>query len=298
MLNLSPQRLGFLVTIFAAFAFASKTILAKLCYQHGVDPVTVLMLRMLFAAAICGGILAVNLLRGRWKLSYTWRQWAFIALLGSGGYYGAAILDFSGLVYVDANLGRMILFLHPTFVVVINSFLKKKPVPGATWLALALCYAGIGLMMQPGIMSHQSANIWLGSAMIGTAAVTYAFYLVGVERLLNIIEPLCFSSVVMCVTFLCVLVQFLATRSIDVIINAPQPVLVYGFIIGSFSTAMPVYAFTYGVSRIGSSQASMISMVGPVLTLLMGVGLLGESVNIVQGLGMALVMLGVWRISR
>ncbi len=296
--NVSQRRLGFIVTVFAAFAFASKTILVKLCYQYGVDPITVLALRMLFAGGICGSILLVNVLRGRWKLSYTARQWGFIVLLGVGGYYGSALLDFSGLVYIDANLGRMILFLHPTLVVVINSILKRKPVGGSVWLALGLCYAGIGLMMLPGVTSQHSANIWLGSAMIGTAALTYALYLVGVERLLTVIEPLCFTSVVMVVTSLSVAVHFLSTRPVELLLNAPDTVWFYGFLTGSFATAMPVYAFTYGVSRIGSSQAAMISMVGPVLTLIMGVALLNESLTFIQAIGMALVMLGVWRVGK
>ncbi|UQZ89727.1 EamA family transporter [Deltaproteobacteria bacterium Smac51] len=296
MLKLSRERTGFIVTVISAFAFASKTILAKMSYQYGVDAVTVLALRMIFAGAIFACVMAFNLLRGRWKLAYTPGQWFSIILLGVVGYYFSAILDFSGLMYIDASLGRMILFLYPTFVVIINAVLKRQGIHGSTWLALGLCYAGIGLMMLPGIMGHQSANIWLGSGLICASALVYACYLIGVDRLLKVIEPAQFTSMAMCVSCLSVLVHFLATRPIEALLAAPEPVIFNCFLMGTFSTVLPIYALTFGISRIGSAKAAMISMIGPVLTLIMGVLLLNESLTAVQSAGMALVMIGVWRV--
>lgn len=112
----SREASGFILTVISAFAFASKTVLAKMCYEYGVDAITVLAVRMAFAGAIFGAVLAWNLARGKWRLDFTGRQWLAIVSLGIVGYYGSAILDFTGLMYIDASLGRMILFLYPTLV--------------------------------------------------------------------------------------------------------------------------------------------------------------------------------------
>ena len=43
---------GLLLAIFGAIAFSGKAIIVKLAYRYGVDPVTLIMLRMLFALPI------------------------------------------------------------------------------------------------------------------------------------------------------------------------------------------------------------------------------------------------------
>lgn len=293
-MSLSAQRLGFVLVLISAFAFAAKTILAKLCYQYGADPITVLAIRMTFAGAFFGSVMVVNLLRGRWTLNFTGRQWLWAVVLGLCGYYLSSLLDFTGLVYVDAYLGRMILFLYPTLVVLINSLLNQSPVSRATWLALALCYGGILLMLLPNL-GGESRNVWLGTGLIFAAALTFALYLVGVERQMKSIDPVRFTSLVMCISCLGVIIHFLLAGGAAKL-KVPAPVFAYGFIMGIFSTVLPIYTLAMGISRIGASKAAMISMMGPVLTTVMGIAILGERLTLPQIAGMALVLAGVWRV--
>jgi len=295
-LNISRQQVGVALTVLSAFAFASKTILAKMAFLYGVDAITVLALRMGFAGIFFAAILIYNLVRGRWSLRLPPGQWPRIVLLGVFGYYVSAFLDFSGLVYIDASLGRMILFLYPTLVVVINSFLKRQTIRLSTWLALGLCYGGIFLMLVPNLGGEQP-NIWLGSALVFAAALVYAFYLVGVDRLLTAIEPALFTSLVMCVSCLSVIIHYLLTKNLADL-AVPAPVLLNGLVMGIFATVMPIYALTAGIARIGASKSAMVSMVGPALTLVMGVMLLDERLLAVQLAGMLLVMAGVWRVGK
>ena len=56
------------------------------------------------------------------------RDWAGVAGLGFIGYYMASFLDFLGLQWVGAGLGRLILFLYPTLVLLLSLvFLKRRP---------------------------------------------------------------------------------------------------------------------------------------------------------------------------
>lgn len=291
----SANSIGLVLVGISAFTFASKTILAKLCYRYGADPITVLALRMAFAGVIFGGIMAYNVARGHWNLRLSRRQWFLAVILGVFGYYLSALLDFSGLLYVNASLGRMILFLYPTLVILINAALTRQPVRGGTWLSLAICYSGILLMLMPDLKEGGS-NIWLGSALIFASALIYAVYLTAVERMLKSIDPMRFTSMVMCISCLAVLIHYLAVTGphLDV-----QPQVVgYGFIMGTLSTVLPIYALTVGISKIGASKAAMVSMCGPVLTLLMGILLLDEKLTLVQIAGMLLVMAGVWRVGK
>ncbi|WP_163066446.1 EamA family transporter, partial [Acinetobacter baumannii] len=66
--------------------------------------------------------------------------------LGLIGYYLSSFLDFLGLQYITAGLERLILFLTPSFVLLITSTVFKRRITGLQWVSLALAYAGIVLV--------------------------------------------------------------------------------------------------------------------------------------------------------
>ena len=64
-----------------------------------------------------------------------------------------------------------------------------------------------------------------------------------------------------------------------------------------FSTVLPIVMMAEGMRRIGSSNAAMMSSIGPVATIFMGYVFLGDAVTAIQLCGAALVMAGVLLIS-
>src|SRR5262249_56739102 len=72
--------------------------------------------------------------------------WA-IVFLGFIGYYFSSFVDFLGLQYISAGLGRLILFVYPTLVVLLSmAFLRKRPTAGGG-VALGITYAGVALVV-------------------------------------------------------------------------------------------------------------------------------------------------------
>lgn len=51
------------------------------------------------------------------------------------------------------------------------------------------------------------------------------------------------------------------------------------------------------MSRIGASRTAIIGSLGPMLSILLSINILGEQLSPVQWLGAAVVMAGVWRVS-
>src|SRR5690349_23610431 len=92
---------GMLLAGAGAIAFSCKAIIIKLAYRYGVDAVTLIMYRMLFAFPL---FLALSWWSGRNKPSPTARDWRTLLALGFCGYYLASYLDFAGLQYISANL--------------------------------------------------------------------------------------------------------------------------------------------------------------------------------------------------
>ena len=100
---------GITLAALGAFAFSGKAIIVKLAYRYGVDPVTLIMLRMLFALPVFA-LLAWWASRGKPPLSL--RHALGVLGLGFVGYYLSSFLDFLGLQYVSASLERLILYLN------------------------------------------------------------------------------------------------------------------------------------------------------------------------------------------
>ena len=128
---------GLLLAAAGSIAFSGKAIIVKLAYRHGVDAVTLIMYRMLFALPLFV-LLSVWASRGRPALHR--RDWGVIAGLGFTGYYLASTLDFLGLQYVSASLERLILYLNPTLVLALGVVLFKRRVTSRQLMALAVWF--------------------------------------------------------------------------------------------------------------------------------------------------------------
>ena len=123
-----------------AIAFSGKAIIVKLAYRYGVDAVTLIMYRMLFALPLFA-LMAWWSSRGKPPLKR--RDWIGVLGLGFSGYYLASFLDFAGLAHVSASLERLILYLTPTLVL-LRPWSAAGVAPEVIWLSVlnaTLCTA-------------------------------------------------------------------------------------------------------------------------------------------------------------
>lgn len=281
--------------MFAAVAFSFKAILVKLAYRHGVDPVTLLALRMAFSAPFFVLIAAWWSRDGSLgRLSLP--DWARVAALGLLGYYLASYFDFVGLQYISAALERLVLFLYPTFVVLISAMLYARRITRRDLLALLLSYGGISLVVA-GDFSAGHRNVALGVFWVLLSALCYAIYLVGNGRMVSTMNSVVFACVASVFSCVGVLIHFLLVGEVSQLWSQPAPVYVYAIIMAIVSTVLPVIVMSEGIRRVGSSHASMLGTVGPVATIVFGATLLGEPITVIQVVGAALVMAGVLSIT-
>lgn len=171
------RRTGLILAAIAAVLFSAKAILAKLMYRHGIDAVTLIALRMLFALPVFAVVALIETWRARERGDrLTPRERWQIVLLGLLGYYLSSFLDFWGLQYISASLERLILFLNPSLVLLIGLLFLRRPVAPRQWAAMGVSYAGIVLVFWENLRIGGS-NVALGSALVFGAALSYALYL-------------------------------------------------------------------------------------------------------------------------
>lgn len=288
--------LGFCLAALAAIGFSAKAILVKLVYFEPVDAVTLLALRMLFSTPFFlavalrhSGRAAATPLRGK--------DWLSILALGLLGYCLSSLFDFVGLQYISAGLERLILFLYPTMVVLLSALLLGKAFGAKEAVALALSYAGIGV-----VFTHEvridSPQVLKGAAFVFASTLTYSAYLIGTGEAVARIGVARFTALAMLVACTATLLQFVLTHSLRELLQLSMRVYQLSAVMAVVSTVLPVFMLSASIRLIGSGRAALIGSIGPVATLFMAAAILDEALTAQQMAGAGLVLVGVLSLSR
>jgi drug/metabolite transporter (DMT)-like permease len=277
-----------------SIAFAGKAIIVKLAYRYGVDAVTVIMYRMLFALPL---FLAMAWWASRGRPPLTARDWVGVVGLGFIGYYLSSFLDFLGLQYITASLERLILYITPTLVLVLGRILYGRRWTGVQLAGMAISYVGVALVF--GLEANvQGSNVALGAALCFASTVTYAVYMVYSGQLVQRIGSLRLVGLATSVACICCVLQFLVLRDVRVALAVAPEVIWLSVLNAVLCTAVPVLLVMMAIERIGAAATSQAGMVGPLATIAMGVLLLGEPFTPWIAAGTALVIAGIFVFSR
>jgi drug/metabolite transporter (DMT)-like permease len=300
--NFSLTRWGVTAGLLGAAFFSCKAIIVKLAYGHGVDAVTLIALRM----AVALPFFAVAAAWVHWKTPSSESPWRKgdvrkVVLLGGVGYYAASFLDFLGLQFISAGLERILLYLTPTIVVLISCIWLKKSISNRQKFALLISYTGVVVVFfnDVSFVASQAAKhsgisaVLIGAALVLASAICYAIYLTASGELvkrLGVIRLTAWASLVS--SGLC----FIQALLISPGAIFSQPLAVYNLSVlnGVFCTVVPVYLTMLCVEKLGSSVASQLGIVGPVVTIFLAAWLLKEPITALQLVGSTIVIIGVF----
>jgi len=285
--------IGVACTIIGAIGFSGKTVLVKLAYEHGIDPMTLLTLRMLMALPF---FLAMAWWAGNAQALHR-GDWLAILGLGFIGYYLGSYLDLAGLQYVSAGLGRLILFLYPTLVLIISAVLFKQAIRRRQLISIALSYCGIVLVFQSELrMERDLPTLLLGAALVFGGAVTYAIYLIAGSRMIQRMGAMRFTAYASITASVFVIATYFALRGAAPL-AASREVYLITLVLAVFSTVLPLWLMAEGLKRIGANQVALVGCIGPLFTIGLADLILGEAVTLIQLTGAGLVLAGVLIIS-
>jgi drug/metabolite transporter (DMT)-like permease len=284
---------GLLLAAAGSIAFSGKAIIVKLAYRHGVDAITLVMFRMLFAVPF---FIAMAWWAGRGKPSLTRADWWGVLGLGFSGYYISSFLDFLGLQYISASLERLILYLNPTLVLILGWVLYKRKITSRQAVAMAVSYSGVLLVFGHEV-SLEGENVSLGALLVLGSAITYAIYLSYSGQLVQRLGSLRLAGLATTVAcFFCIL-QFVLLKPMSALNVAPE-VIWLSMLNATACTVLPVLMVMMAIERIGPGLTSQIGMIGPMSTLTMGAFWLNETFNMWILTGTALVLGGVFWVTQ
>lgn len=276
---------GLLLITISAFSFGAMPVFARYAYREGTDVLTLLFLRFVTA-----GLIMLLLLR--LKGAPLPRGKPLLGLMGMGGlgYVGQSMCYFTALTLAPAGLVALLLYLYPALVALMAALIFKERMGGSKIAALFLALFGAALVIGPE-RGGQPLGIVLGLG----AAFIYAVYILSGSRLMQNVQPIQASTVIM-VSAAMVFGVVMAFRQPQL----PQSMLGWFAILALavISTVIAIVTFMAGLERVGPTNASMLSTVEPVVTVVLAAVLLGETVSTVNAAGGALILSAVIVLTR
>jgi drug/metabolite transporter (DMT)-like permease len=279
------QRLiGAGLIVISAASFGTLAILGRYAYAAGLDTFTLLAIRFSAAALLMAILLFLrrqSLPRGR----------ALLQLIGMGalGYVGQSFCYLSAIRYASAGLVALLLYLYPAMVALLSALLLKERFTAIKITALLLATLGAGLTVNP------RGGHWTGILLALAAAAIYSVYIITGAGVLKKVSSVQSSTVI----FASAGLVYMVLAGINGP-HLPRDAGGWGVMaaIILLATVIPVVTFLAGMKRIGPTNASMLSTLEPIVTVVLAAFLFGETLPPLTLAGGGLILLAVLLLAR
>ncbi|CAN5314755.1 DMT family transporter [soil metagenome] len=287
------QLLGYALAGIGAALFSSKAIFIKLAYLERADAGLMLAARMAFSIPffIVIGVYALAARQRAGRTSPSAKTVLLAAVNGFIGYYIASYLDFAGLIFVTAQLERLVLFTYPIFVMLLGWLFFQGRLTSSGILAAAITYGGLMVVFSTGLTAN-SYNTLVGTILVLGAALTFALYQLLAKNLIAELGSTLFTSIGMTAASCAALTQYGVTHQAFVPAVSSH-YLWLAFLTAIFATVVPSFLINAGLGRIGPQATSMVSTISPLVTIILAVIFLGEAFTLIDALGTALIIAGI-----
>jgi drug/metabolite transporter (DMT)-like permease len=280
---------GIFYIAIASIAFGVMPILAKLAYRGGANAINTLALRFTFASII----LFFYIKNKKLSLKLNKEQVKLILFLGTIGYSMTSILLFISYNYIDVGIAGMILHTYPLMVMILSILIYKEKFRLKKFLYLITTTIGVFIMLDVKVGSINN----VGVVLVLLSALCYAIYVIGASS--NKIKSI--NSYV--ITFYISVIAAIIGSTLGVINNSFNiPINFYGIIsillIAFISTVVALMAFIKGVKLIGPTNSAIFSALEPIVSLILGVIVLGESISFKIIIGSAIIILAMIELAK
>jgi len=277
--------IGVFLILISGSSFGTLAIFARLAYEDGVTPITLLFLRF-GIASLC--MLLIMWLRG----IPIPRGWILLGLafMGGIGYVGQALSYFTALTLIPAGLVALLLYLYPAIVTILAMIILKERISKWKMIALLIALGGTVLTIGP-TGGGQFLGVILGLA----AAFIYSIYILVGSKITKQVTAIQSSTVV-------IVSAAIVSGGLVAIKGPAFPATVSGWAsviaIAIISTILAIVTFFAGLERVGPTNASTFSTVEPAVTVVLAAMVLGETISFLRIIGGMMIILAVIILAR
>ncbi|ABO49121.1 protein of unknown function DUF6, transmembrane [Desulforamulus reducens MI-1] len=275
---------GIIFLIAAITFFSMMPIWVKLAYTTGLSAFDVTFLRSGMAAAMLG----IFILYRKINFHVERQQLGPLLLSSTLGYTATMISLYLSYKYVSAGVATSLHYLFPVLVMLLEYFIYHEKLQFYKWMALLTSLAGIYLIAEPGGSSFSLRGVGLAIS----SAVFFTFYVLSINHpQLKKMDSLVLAFYDCLIASITSLVLLVAQGNWPLTLTLKG--LYYTGLVSFFCTALALIFFIKGVQSIGSANASILSTLEPVLSLVAGIIILHEPLTWYTSLGCILIIVAV-----
>lgn len=274
---------GVLFTILSAIIFGFTPALANITYEFGNNSLSMTFFRNLFAIPILIFILRYKKI----PLKIEKSELKHIFILSLIGVALTTALLYSSYSYIGVGVATTLHFMYPIFVALACRFIYKEKLGKRKIISLIMALLGVMLFMD-----MKSGNNIIGALMALISGLTYAFYIVYLEKKeLVKINPYKLSFYVVSFVAFEMIIGDIFGNYIE--LNLSLKVYILMVAISLLASVIGIILFQIGVSIIGSTSASIFSLFEPITSVISGLLLFNETINMKKILGCLIIFVAV-----
>lgn len=288
----NPILSGVLFAALSAILLSIKGIFYKILYSWGLAVDEILVLRFAFAVPLFWlGLTVFQNKISKNKSRMNFKVGVLCLVAGFFGYYLAPWFDLKSLTTIPANIQRILIFVYPAFVLLLNAVIKQKKPTRDEVISLVLTQLGLCLLIYRKGDSFIGLHDWMWGIIFGLlSALTFSFYILINQKTSRELDSVKFTTWAVSFAFVfCVAHELFFGRPSTLLQYPPK---VYGLIgvVAFFCTFIPLILFSEAVRRIGGVKTSLISSVSPVFTSFFAFLILDEKMTALQVVGGVVVI--------
>lgn len=276
---------GLFYGVISSSTFGLIPLFALPALQKGVGVESVMFYRFGISALVLGLWLLIR----RYSLKVTFREWLTLIVLG-GFYALTALLLTTSYLYIPSGIATTIHFLYPVVVTAIMILFFRERVSVPLVIAILMAVSGVFLLTNNGAGGMVSVK---GLLLVLTTVVTYALYIVGVNKsCVHQMGGLKMTFYVL-LTGAVIFGGNLWFQGLPLDKVPDNTTAVYLILLALIPTLISDFTLILSVQHVGSTATAVLGCMEPLTAVAMGGFFLGEHVGGRQMMGMMVILIAV-----
>jgi drug/metabolite transporter (DMT)-like permease len=278
---------AYLIIVAASIIWGTMGILGELAFGYGIDPATLIALRLLISSAT---ILTPIALFKRGLLRIQKRDILLLLTLGIFATASQRITYFYAVDLTTATMAAMLFYTYPIFVTIYSSLFLKEKVTFSTVIAIILTFSGVAFVVKAYDITQLNANLF-GVIFGMLSSLFFALYFLLTKKLRK--QYTNWTLILYGDGIGALILTPIIGYSFSNIIYYPQQLWLLILAIAWFPSLLAYLLYSYALKHVESSKGSILSVIEPLSTAIFSATILRENFEPLQIIGVALALTGV-----
>ncbi len=278
------MNLGIFLASLSGALYGSLGLFGVLLIQEGFGITNFLFWRFLFSV-----ILMLPFLNTKQSWRDVTSKPGLVITIVSGIFYATATSSyFYAVDFIGSGLAMVLFFCYPIFVVLLDWLHGKNPPSKITVIGLLVVMIGTFCLSDP----HQWSASFHGLAWGLLCAFSFGIYFYTSQLAIKSISVVSGTFCICLGNCLIFAILFLwnGVFQVPTTISALTNISALAVL----ATLLPIYFVFVALRYIDSTKASILSVLEPIVTIILGVMFLNEKITLLQYCGVGIVLVGVY----